>query len=35
LAVRESGYINDQSQRIGREPRKALRFEGWEIQNRF
>jgi mitofusin len=35
LAVRESNYINGQSQRIGRESRKLLRLEGWEIQNRF
>ncbi|RCH82536.1 mitofusin, partial [Rhizopus azygosporus] len=34
-AARELGYIEVQSARIGRESRKVLRVEGWEIQNRI
>ncbi|KAI9316604.1 hypothetical protein BX666DRAFT_1858466 [Dichotomocladium elegans] len=34
-AVREQAYIEGQCSRIGREARKALRVEGWEIQNRL
>ncbi|KAI8887313.1 hypothetical protein K501DRAFT_283414 [Backusella circina FSU 941] len=35
LAVRETGYVEGQGNRIGREARKVLRVEGWEIQNRI
>ncbi|CAO3611203.1 unnamed protein product [Cunninghamella echinulata] len=34
-AVRDIGYIENQSTRIGREARKVLRVEGWEIQSRL
>ncbi|KAI8997432.1 hypothetical protein BDB01DRAFT_714375 [Pilobolus umbonatus] len=34
-AVRETCYVEAQSQRMGRESRKILRIEGWEIQNRI
>ncbi|KAI7902862.1 uncharacterized protein BX663DRAFT_434488 [Cokeromyces recurvatus] len=34
-AVQESGYIESQARRLGRESRKVLRMEGWEIQNRI
>ncbi|KAI9265220.1 hypothetical protein BDA99DRAFT_437251 [Phascolomyces articulosus] len=34
-AVREQAYVEGQSSRIGREARKVLRVEGWEIQNRL
>jgi mitofusin len=35
LAVRETGYVEGQGNRIGREARKVLRVEGWEVQNRI
>ena len=34
-AVQEQAYVEGQSSRIGREARKVLRVEGWEIQNRL
>ncbi|CDH48865.1 transmembrane gtpase fzo1 [Lichtheimia corymbifera JMRC:FSU:9682] len=34
-AVRDTAYVEGQCSRIGREARKALRVEGWEIQNRL
>ncbi|KAI8141230.1 hypothetical protein BJV82DRAFT_518706 [Fennellomyces sp. T-0311] len=34
-AVRDQAYIEGQSSRVGRESRKVLRVEGWEIQNRL
>ncbi|KAI9491482.1 hypothetical protein BDB00DRAFT_959493 [Zychaea mexicana] len=34
-AVREQAYVEGQSSRIGREARKVMRVEGWEIQNRL
>ncbi|KAI9468454.1 MAG: hypothetical protein EXX96DRAFT_533020 [Benjaminiella poitrasii] len=33
VAVRETGYVDHQARRLGREARKVLRVEGWEIQN--
>lgn len=34
-AVRDTNYVDGQSQRIARESRKVLRVEGWEIQHRI
>lgn len=34
-AVREAGYVEAQGYRIGRDARKVLRVEGWEIQSRL
>ncbi|KAI8092655.1 uncharacterized protein BX664DRAFT_293845 [Halteromyces radiatus] len=34
-AVRDQGYVETQSHRIGRDTRKMLRVEGWEIQSRL
>ncbi|CAO3595499.1 unnamed protein product [Absidia cylindrospora] len=34
-AVREAGYVDAQSYRLGRNARKVLQVEGWEIQSRL
>ncbi|ORZ09526.1 hypothetical protein BCR42DRAFT_423581 [Absidia repens] len=34
-AVRDAGYVDAQSHRLGRGARKVLRVEGWEIQSRL
>ncbi|CAO3593270.1 unnamed protein product [Absidia cylindrospora] len=34
-AVQDTGYVAAQSHRIGRDARKVLRVEGWEIQSRL
>ncbi|KAI8329474.1 hypothetical protein BC941DRAFT_518734 [Chlamydoabsidia padenii] len=34
-AIQDTGYIQAQSHRLGRDARKVLRVEGWEIQSRL